>query len=108
MPAAFTVGDLALFAAYLWPVTESMRQAGSFITVYKQVGVSWQRMEKMMQGAPAGGPVAHHPVYLWGPYPAIPYLPKAARAPAGESGRQGVDLPLRGMRRRLKMATHAA
>ena len=74
----FTVGDLALFAAYLWPVTESVRQVGAFITTYRQVGVSWRRMEKIMQGAPAGGLVAHHPVYLWGAYPAIPYVPKAS------------------------------
>jgi ATP-binding cassette subfamily B protein len=72
----FTVGDLALFAAYLWPMTEFMREAGSFITVYRQVGVSLQRMEKMMQGAPVGGPVAHHPVYLSGHFPDIPYMPK--------------------------------
>ena len=74
----FTVGDLALFAAYLWPMTEFMREAGWFITVYKQVGVSLQRMEKMMRGAPVGGPVAHHPVYLSGHYPDIPYTPKTA------------------------------
>ena len=72
----FTIGDFALFAAYLWPATQFMRTAGSMITLYKQSGVSLQRMERMMQGAPAGGPVAHHPVYLSGQYPDIPYLPK--------------------------------
>lgn len=72
----FTIGDFALFAAYLWPMTHVMSMAGQLITLYRQSGVSLQRMEKMMQGAPVGGPVAHHPVYLTGPYPDIPYLPK--------------------------------
>jgi ATP-binding cassette subfamily B protein len=72
----FTVGDFALFAAYLWPTTEFMRVTGRMIALYKQSGVSFQRMERMMQGAPAGGAVAHQPVYLVGPYPGIPYRPK--------------------------------
>jgi ATP-binding cassette subfamily B protein len=72
----FTIGDFALFAAYLWPITELMRMAGGMIALYKQSGVSFQRMERLMQGAPAGGPVAHQPVYLSSPYPDIPYQPK--------------------------------
>jgi ATP-binding cassette subfamily B protein len=72
----FTIGDFALFAAYLWPTTEFMRVAGKMIALYRQSGVSFQRMERMMQGAPVGGPVAHQPVYLSGPYPDIPYQPK--------------------------------
>jgi ATP-binding cassette subfamily B protein len=73
---AFTIGDFALFAAYLWPVTQLMRETGRLFTLYKQSGVSLQRMEQMMQGAPVGGPVMHRPVYLSGQYPDIPYLPK--------------------------------
>ncbi|MBN1813731.1 MAG: ABC transporter ATP-binding protein [Anaerolineae bacterium] len=72
----FTIGDFALFAAYLWPMTQFMREVGWLFTLFKKTGVSLQRMETMMQGAPAGGPVAHHPVYLSGPYPDIPYCPK--------------------------------
>jgi ATP-binding cassette subfamily B protein len=72
----FTLGDFALFAAYLWPMTSFMREVGWLFTIYKQSGVSLQRMEKMIQGAPVGGPVVHHPVYLSGPYPDIPYQPK--------------------------------
>jgi ATP-binding cassette subfamily B protein len=74
----FTIGDLALFAANLWPMTHLMRMTGWVFTLYKQSGVSLQRMEKMMQGAPVGGPVAHHPVYMFGDYPEIPYTPKTA------------------------------
>jgi ATP-binding cassette subfamily B protein len=74
----FTVGDFALFAAYLWPMTQLFRMVGHVFTLYRQSGVSLQRMEKMMQGSPPGGPVAHHPIYLSGPYPEIPYTPKLA------------------------------
>ncbi|MCP5095186.1 MAG: ABC transporter ATP-binding protein, partial [Chloroflexi bacterium] len=34
---AFTVGDFALFASYIWPSTHLMRTAGNLITRYKQV-----------------------------------------------------------------------
>jgi ATP-binding cassette subfamily B protein len=73
---SFTIGDFALFVAYLRPLTELMRMAGWLIISYKQSGVSLVRMEQMMQGAPAGGPVVFHPVYLSGPFPELPYLPK--------------------------------
>jgi ATP-binding cassette subfamily B protein len=72
----FTIGDFALFVSYLWPMTQFMREVGWLFTLYKKSGVSLQRMEKMMQGAPAGGPVAHHPVYLTGVYPAVSYQQK--------------------------------
>lgn len=75
---SFTVGDFALFAAYIWPVTQLMRMAGTVITRYNQVAVSNQRMEAMMQGAPPGSVVAHQPVYMDGRFPALPYRPKTA------------------------------
>ena len=73
-----TVGDFALFVANLWPMTEFMRMTGWAFTVYRQAGVSLERMERLMQGAEVGGPVAHHPVYMSGDYPEIPYTPKTA------------------------------
>ena len=72
----FTIGDFALFAAYLWPLTEAMHMAGWLITLYKQTSVSIQRMEHMMQGLPPGAPVAHHPVYLFGELPELPIYAK--------------------------------
>ena len=60
----FTVGDFALFASYVWPITDMMRIAASLVTRYRQVGVSTVRMNEMMQGMPAGASVAHHPIYL--------------------------------------------
>ncbi|MCP4361806.1 MAG: ABC transporter ATP-binding protein [Chloroflexi bacterium] len=74
----FTVGDFALFAAYLWPITQLMRIAGTVITRYNQVAISNQRMETMMQGSPPGKFVAHHPIYMDGNFPTLPYAPKTA------------------------------
>ncbi|MCL4267209.1 MAG: ABC transporter ATP-binding protein/permease [Anaerolineae bacterium] len=76
----FTVGDFALFAAYIWPVTSLMRMAGTVITRYNQVAVSNQRMETMMQGTLPGEVVAHHPIYFDGrdgTPPDLPYTPKS-------------------------------
>ncbi len=69
----FTIGDFSLFAAYLWPMTHVMRMVGRLFTLYKQTSISLQRMEIMMQGSPPGGPVEHHPVYLSGDFPTLPY-----------------------------------
>ncbi|MAU01211.1 MAG: ABC transporter ATP-binding protein [Anaerolineaceae bacterium] len=73
----FTLGDFALFAAYIWPVTQLFRIFSRMITGYKQAGVSTQRMETMMQGAPVGEVVAPQPLYLDGKLPPLPYIPKS-------------------------------
>jgi ATP-binding cassette subfamily B protein len=75
---AFTLGDFALFAAYIWPITQLFRIFSRMITGYKQAGVSTQRMETMMQGASAGAVVAPHPLYLDSLLPPLPYTPKSA------------------------------
>ncbi len=74
----FTVGDFALFASYVWPATQLMRMAGRLITHYRQVGVSAQRMELLMQGSPPGAVVAHNPIYLTGDLPELPFVEKTA------------------------------
>ena len=72
----FSVGDFALFAAYVWPMTHLMRNTGHVYTLYRQSGVSLRRMERIMQGAEVGSIVAHHPVYLSGPFPEVTTIPK--------------------------------
>ena len=74
----FTLGDFALFAAYIWPVTQLFRIFSRMITGYKQAGVSTQRMEAMMQGAPAGQVVAPRELHLDGNLPPLPFTPKTA------------------------------
>ncbi|MCP4421312.1 MAG: ABC transporter ATP-binding protein, partial [Chloroflexi bacterium] len=74
----FTLGDFALFAAYIWPTSQLMRIASRVITNYKQAGVSTKRMETMMQGAPIGAVVAHEPIHMHGNLPPLIYTPKTA------------------------------
>ena len=104
----FTIGDFALFAAYIWPMTQTMRIAGSVVTRYKQVSVSTERLDAMMQGLPSGAVVAHHPIYMDGrlPEPEAPRRTAADRLrtltardltylyPKSENGVRGVDLTL--------------
>ncbi len=106
---AFTLGDFALFAAYIWPVTQLFRIFSRMITGYKQAGVSTQRMETMMQGAPVGAVVAPQPLHLDGNLPPLPYTPKSAELalteltvnglnftyPGSENGIQNIDLSLK-------------
>ena len=61
---SFTIGDFALFVSYVWPITTMMRIAASLVTLYRQVGVSTQRMDEMMQGLQPGAAVEHNPIYL--------------------------------------------
>ena len=105
---AFTLGDFVLFAAYIWPTTQLFRIASRMITNYKQAGVATQRMETMMQGAPVGEVVAHHPLYLDGNLPPLPHVAKTAvhhltdltiknlnfSYPGSENGIQNINLPL--------------
>lgn len=104
----FTLGDFALFAAYIWPVTQLFRIFSRMITNYKQAGVSTQRMETMMQGAPVGEVVAPRPLYLDGKLPPLPYTPKSTEHtltgltvrnlnftyPGSENGIHNIDLSL--------------
>lgn len=65
----FTVGDFALFVAYIWPITEWFRNIGALMALYKQTGVSVQRLQTLMQGAPPTQLTAPAPVYLTGDLP---------------------------------------
>lgn len=85
-----TVGDFALFVAYIWPVTNMMRLLSSTITTYKQVTVSTERMEMIMQGAAAGAAADHHPIYMDGNVPAL-------ALPIKQAGDQLHRLELKGL-----------
>ena len=50
---AFTVGDLALFVYYLTFVTQFITNVGKFITYFKQMSVSLERLTFLLQGASA-------------------------------------------------------
>jgi ATP-binding cassette subfamily B protein len=89
----FTVGDFALFVAYIWPITEWFRNIGALLALYKQTGVSIQRLQALMQGAPPTQVTEPAPIYLTGALPPLPVVVKT------ESDRL-VVLEVRGLRYR--------
>ncbi len=73
---SFTVGDFALFVYYLGFVTDFAGQIGTYWALYKQSGVSIQRMNKLLENSPAETLVKHSPVYMQGDLPPVPFIPK--------------------------------
>ena len=71
----FTVGEFALFVSYLGWLAIVTSMFGEYLTQYRQVGVSIDRMAALLQGAPVARLVEHAPVYLRGPLPELPALP---------------------------------
>jgi ATP-binding cassette subfamily B protein len=70
---AFTVGDFTLFVYYLGWLSEFPRMIGMMIARHAQAGVSFGRMEALLQDAPEGTLVRHAPVHLRkDPPPAAP------------------------------------
>ncbi|HVC31931.1 MAG TPA: ABC transporter ATP-binding protein [Chloroflexota bacterium] len=72
----FTVGDVALFASYLGWIAGFPRFGSRVLTRYKQAGVSFERMLRLLQDAPRETLVDHGPVYLHGALPTVPYVAK--------------------------------
>jgi ATP-binding cassette, subfamily B, bacterial len=72
----FTVGDFALFIFYLERITQFMRIFGMSMSKYRQIGISIERVEYLLDGAPREVMVEHGPVYLDGDLPGIPYVAK--------------------------------
>ncbi len=67
----FSVGDLALFIYYLNFVAEFTQGFGTFLAHYTQTRVSFERMDRLLQGAPAETLVKNAPLHLSGPEPAL-------------------------------------
>ncbi len=104
----FTVGDFALFVYFLGNIGEMTTFFGMLVARYRQMGVSVERMARLMEGAPPEALVELGPVYMDGCFPAVVYPPreKADRLrrldvagltfhyPANGSGIEGIDLRL--------------
>jgi len=71
---SFTVGDFSLFVYYLPGLAEMTWMFGSTFARFKQLGVSFDRMRKVMRGAPDEDLVAHGPIYLNDDAPPVPPL----------------------------------
>jgi ATP-binding cassette subfamily B protein len=69
----FTIGDFALFTFYLGFISDLTTFAGLLVARYKQIGVSVERMDRLMGGAPAGELTRFSDVHLKGPLPQVQY-----------------------------------
>jgi ATP-binding cassette subfamily B protein len=69
----FTVGDFSLFVFYLEFISDLTAFSGLLIARYRQIGISIERMGRLMEGAPQDALVEFSPVYLDGKYPPVDY-----------------------------------
>ncbi len=104
----FTVGDFALFVYYLEFLSEMTTFTGLLVARYRQIGISVERMQRLMEGAEPNALVEFSPVYLNGKFPPVIY-PKKDQAnhlrhlearnltyqfPGSENGIHGINLNL--------------
>ncbi len=75
----FTVGDFSLFVFLLGGISELTTFTGLLVARYKQIGVSVERMGRLMEGAPPEALTAFSPVYLDGKFPDVVYPEKTER-----------------------------
>lgn len=105
---SFTVGDFALFVSYLTWLTQVTGMFGNFLTLYRQAAVSVDRLLLLLQEGPPDQLTRPGPVYLRGPFPDVPYVPRTEghrlssleargltyRYPDSGGGITGIDLHL--------------
>jgi ABC-type multidrug transport system fused ATPase/permease subunit len=72
----FSLGDFALFLAYLPRVTNLMFYFGNMIGQHKRTGVSLDRLNELLQGLPPETLVEHKPISLKGEFPPVEHTPK--------------------------------
>ena len=76
----FTVGDFALFVAYLGLLAETIFNAGRFLTLYHQVGVSFERLCELIGADSPAILTESGLLYLRGEIPPIPPVSSAGLA----------------------------
>ena len=72
----FTVGDFALFVSYIAWLSQVTSMFGNYLTQYKQMGVSIDRLLTLLPDAPPEALVAHSNTYLRGPFPEVTHPQK--------------------------------
>jgi len=72
----FTVGDFALFVFYLDFIADLTAFSGLLVARYRQIGISIERMQRLMEGADPDALVEFSPVYMDGKFPQVVYAQK--------------------------------
>ena len=70
---SFSIGDFALFVSYLYTVGWLNTEVGGVLAEYRQTGVSFDRLRRLMPSAPPERLVRHQDAHLAGPLPEVPY-----------------------------------
>jgi ABC-type multidrug transport system fused ATPase/permease subunit len=88
---SFTVGDFALFAAFLPRLSGTMAFIGDMLAQVRRTGVAFERMQRLLTDAPPEAVVEHAPLYLRDPD--LPNLrpPAQVAAPLGELAVSGLS-----------------
>ncbi len=68
----FSVGDFALFVAYLPRLSSSMAFFGNLLAQHRRTGVSFERMTRLLADAPPEKIPEHAPLHLRGALPELP------------------------------------
>ena len=68
----FTVGDFALFVSYLGWLTQVTSMFGGFLSRYRQMDVAFERLTRLLEGAPAATLVKPAPIFPSTPPPPPP------------------------------------
>jgi ATP-binding cassette subfamily B protein len=74
--STFTVGDFSLFVFLLGGISELTTFSGLLVARYKQIGVSVERMGRLMKGAAPEALTSFSPVYMDGHFPEVVYPEK--------------------------------
>jgi len=104
----FTVGDFALFVFYLDFIADLTAFSGLLVARYRQIGISIERMQRLMEGAEPDALVEFSPVYMDGKFPQVVYAQKdpthalqtlkatdlSFQFPESTNGIAGIDLTL--------------
>ncbi|MDA1192991.1 MAG: ABC transporter ATP-binding protein [Candidatus Poribacteria bacterium] len=69
---SFTVGDFALFVAYVTQATHPIFSIANLLASHKRATVSFERMVGLMPNRPPEALVEHHPIHLKGDFPTPP------------------------------------
>jgi ATP-binding cassette subfamily B protein len=83
----FTVGDFTLFVSYLGGLSVAAGFVGQYMTQWRQVPVSVDRIVALLQGEPAEKLMEHGPTGLKGPLPEVQPLPAI-----GDDGLQSLEV----------------
>jgi ATP-binding cassette subfamily B protein len=83
---SFTVGDFALFVYFLGWITDFTSLFGIIVARYKQAGVSFKRMVRLLGGAASESLVEPGPIYMSGAYPTVPGIPARPELAKDQAG----------------------